>query len=256
MGIFSSVTCKEAFDSFDENFDIYSGITFNVDLQCLASDRFDLIGDILFTPRPYPKFTGFYIYAIAANARPFPGMAASPTPSGQELDYTQDALVHVTYSTRAQDIYTDSLEPYIDYGTLDNKKFNWAGSPKVPLFENESPPFIQRGCNFVRTRYKLATIPTEVLSLLGYVNDADVVSAQLGLTFPAETLLFQPQGATQTVSTMTVSGWTVSLKFAYKPTGWNTYWRSSTQAFESIYLKGSSTRYIQYPLASFVPLTS
>lgn len=254
MGNFSTVDCQERLDTFNENFDVLSGITFNVELQCKCEDRHDLIGDILFTPQPYPKFTGFPIYANSAAARPMGDITRS-VEDGQEWLYKGDALVNVSYSTRVQDIFSDSIEPLIEYGTLDHKNFKWInGGVKMGLVEGEAPPFITRSLNFVRTRYKLATIPPVCFSLCGYVNSDAVESEQLGMTFPPETLMFQPLNMSQTMSTMSVSGWTIALKFAYKASGWNTFWRARTQAYESLYISNSLVAYKQYPSASFAEL--
>lgn len=254
MGSYSTTACFEVADSFQENFDVLSGITFSVDLQVAAANRYALAGDILFTPRYYPKFTGFNINPIAVALRPLPG-AYNPTATGQEITYSNDCIATVTYSTNVYDQYVDSIEPYIDYVPLDHRQFRWDNTNSLrQLSEAEAPQIINRGCNFVRTLYKQAAVPTDAINLVGCVNNASYTNTLLGFTFPAETLLYQPQGITRTISTLTSSGWTVTLKFAYNPNGWNTYWRASTGTYQSLYFGYSGTRYIQYPLANFSAL--
>lgn len=256
MGLYSSVTCYEVTDSFSETADIQNGFNFSVELQCAASDRFSLMSDILENSNPYPKFTGFNIFPSTCSARPLGG-EKNASFSGQEILYTGDAIVRVNYSTLNVELASESLEPYINYQTLDNRFFRWASNNGPLVEEGEAPAQINMGLNIMRTRYRLSAIPTAVLTCLGGVNQSPYASSSLGLTFAAETLLFQPQNISRSFTTFSSVGFTCTLKFQFNPNGWNTYWRSATQAFESMYYYGGGgSRYIQYPLLDFSTLTA
>ena len=256
MGIFSSIDCSEAAGTSVENGDVNSGVNCQVVLQCAFADRWALINDILGTPRPWPKLTtGLVPYAVNASARP---MNIDYTADGQIAAYSGDALVTVSYSTQIVDIAAESLEPSTDYQQINPLLFHWTnGNTGKSLSENESVPFLLRKLDIVRTRYRLTAIPTQYLTCLGKVNQATYTSAILGLSFPAETLLFQPQGASRSFTNLTVSGWTVGARFSYNPNGWNKFWNTENQAFEFIYLTGAGTTpYKPHQLADFAALFS
>lgn len=257
MGDYSAIACTEVTDSFSETSDIQNGMNFSVEVQCAASDRFALMSDVLENSRPYPKFTGFNVFPSTCSARPLGG-EMNPNASGQEIAYTGDAIVRINYSTLNVELASESLEPYINYTTLDNRFFRWSnGTTGTPVQEGEAGARIDMGLNILRTRYRLAAIPNEVLTCLGGVNRDPYVSASLGgLTFAPETLLFQPQNVCRSFNTFSSVGFTCTIKFQFNPNGWNTYWRSETQAWESQYFYGSGSRFIQYPLLDFGPLTA
>jgi hypothetical protein len=172
--------------------------------------------------------------------------------SGQSCEYL-DALVTVAYSTEEEDLLSESLEPTAEFITLDYKRFRWSGADGDPLLEGEAPGKLVRNLNLVRNIMKIVDIPVATLDLPGSVNHEDYVSALLGLTFPAETLLFQPPAMSRTITTAGAKAWNLNLKFSYKPWGWNKYWRSKTETYERIYIVGMSGAdpYNMYPLNDF-----
>lgn len=251
---YSSVTCQEEQYSVRETVDMFNGFQATVTLRCAWTDRYALILDLLGTPRAWPKVTtGLTPYAINAVARP-DLMTDVGTNTAQQCGY-KDALVDVTYNTQIIDVAAESIEPTMEAVPLDYKLFCWStGASRTLLTEGEAPPFIQRSLNLVRTRFKLAAIPTDVLAAVGCVNNAAYTSSLLGLTFAAETLLFLPAPLNRSWTNFTASGFTCTLKFGYKPYGWNTYWRAETAAYEHIHFAGSSSNYIGYPLYNFSAL--
>jgi hypothetical protein len=118
------------------------------------------------------------------------------------------------------------------------------------LSENQAPGQIIRGMNLVRTLYNLTSVPVSYLSLPGKTNSASYSSALLGLTFAAQTLLFQPGQLTRTIKLSGTEGFVAQVKMSYNPNGWNVYWNEAAQAYQPIYVAGGS-QYFSYPLASF-----
>ena len=247
MGTYSSVACAEVPGTAQEVGDIQQGKSASVRLMCDWADRAALISDLLDTPRPWPKATGLVPYAVRASAS-WIGVEAYTT-SGQECT-PEFAYVDVSYNTTIIDVASETIEPNMEAIPLDYRYFNW-GSPTQKLVEGEAPPFIFRSLNLTRTRYRLSVISNDVIDLVGHVNNASYVSPLLGLTFPAETLLYMPGSVNRSLSNFTTSGFTVTERFSYKPQGWNKYWRASTQSWETIYLAGAGGAYTAYPPADF-----
>jgi hypothetical protein len=254
---YSSVACAEVPDTDWLNGDIFQGLTAGVRLQCNWGDRFALINDLLSTPQPYPKTAGLGgMVPYAVSARCVTLGNESPIQNGQGIDYLF-AYIDVNYNAGVVDLANEEIEPNMEAIPLDYRYFNFGGtaSPKL-LLEGEAPPLILQSFNFVRTRYRLSVIPTDFLNAVGCVNQYSYTSAILGFTFPAETLLFLPAPCSRSFTNFGTTGFTMVTKFGYKPNGWNKYWRTQTQAFESIYLNGSSTPYRSYTLYDMTNLLS
>ena len=117
----------------------------------------------------------------------------------------------------------------------------------------QSPGRLIRGLTISRTLYQVTALPIALITSIGKVNDADYISALLVLTFAAETLLYTPPNMNRTITTAGDKGWTVNMKFMYKPDTWNKFWRSTTQAYEAIFIAGG-IEYKNYPLADFSSL--
>jgi hypothetical protein len=162
------------------------------------------------------------------------------------------AVVSVNYNTTITDVAAESIEPNMEAIPLDFSYFNWGGVGGPKLLEGEAPPLILRSLNLVRTRYRLSTVSNDVIALVGYTNQAAYTSSLLGLTFPIDTLLYLPSPITRSLTTLSSTGYTVTLRFSYKPQGWNKYWRAKTQAWENIYLSGSATPAYSYPQGDFL----
>lgn len=246
MGTFSSVDCYEEHGSAAENAGLKDGVSASVVLRCAYSDRLSLMDDILGTPRAWPR-SGYTLPPHAVSCACKPDLTKY-TVSSQEIIY-EDALVTVNYSTEISDLVSESLEPNNEFITLDYRRFCW-GAPNGPnLIEGEAPGKLLRGLNIVRTIYKMATVPAVVLAVSG-VNDVPYVSSLLGLTFPAETLLYEPGNLSRTFTTLGTEGFTTTLKFSYRQYGWNKFWRADTQTWSRIYLRGGAA-YNSFPLVDY-----
>jgi hypothetical protein len=162
-----------------------------------------------------------------------------------------DALVSVGYSSGEEtDFISESLEPTVEFVTLDYKNFRWGAANGDEVKEGEAPGKLVRSLSLVRTIYHLASIPTDVLDLVGSVNDTAYASTLLGLTFPAETMLFSPPSMDRTITTAGTKGWNLAMRWMYKPETWNKFWnaRANPAAYQRMYTVDPGTVYNSYPL--------
>ncbi len=157
-------------------------------------------------------------------------------------------------------LFSEELQPTAEHLTLPGKNFVWASSQKR-LTDDEAPGILVRGLDYVLTHYGVTTIPAAALTLVGCVNNATVNAYFLGLSFPAETLLFNPPTTTRRVILKPTPQlkWTLVYRFTYKPNGWNKFWdpnKTGGPGFDTIRLRtapaGADVKY--YPLAAFTGL--
>jgi hypothetical protein len=78
----------------------------------------------------------------------------------------------------------------------------------------------------------------------------------LGITFPAQTLLFNPPTINRKITTAGAQAWTVACRFSYRASGWNKSWRAATQQWEQVYYRnpsgsGSTAPYNNFSTADF-----
>jgi len=248
MGSYSVVPCAEEHGTAKENFSVIDSPTASVTLRCAWVDRHALVADLLNNQRQWPGFFGYAVVPTAANAviTPFP---AKNTTSGQTIDY-DDALVAVNYNTETTDLFSEELEPNVEFSPLDYKQFRWGNANGVPLLEGEAPGRQVRGMNLVRTLFQQSSVPSEIFDLVGYVNNAAIADPYWGNTWGAETLLYTPPHLSRTVQSNGNNAWTIILRFSYKPMGWNQFWRAGTQAYSRIFIAGGA-QYFNYPLGDF-----
>lgn len=248
MSLYSSVDCDEEYGTAKESWNI-DDVSMSVTLRCAWADRYDLVDDLLGNGRTWPH--GSFTNAPRAQSASIAPDKTAYTATGQCIVYN-DALVTVTYGTEHEDLVSESLEPTADFITLDWRRFRWSSDVGDPLIEGEAPGKLRRGLNIVRTLYKIATPPTQLLTQIGNVNPSTYTSSLLGLSFAAETLLFTPPTMSRTIRTDGTEGWTINMKFMYKPETWNKYWRAKTSSYEHIY-NGTGV-YRSYALGNFSDL--
>lgn len=238
----TTTACAEEFGTLTEGYDIEGGFSASVDLRCAFTDRAALVEEIIGTLYPYGSA------AMASNCaiKPVP---SNYTADGQACAY-EEAIVTVNYSSRIQDLISESFEPTAEFSVLDYKRFRWGAANGDLLQEGEAPGLLFKSLNLTRTMYRQPFVPTECTTMIGRVNHADYTSALLGLTFPVGTLLFQPPSTSRTLKTDGDASWTITCKFAFKPQGWNTYYRQKTQTWSDIFLHGGA-QYIGYPPGNF-----
>lgn len=251
-----TIQCAEEHGSVTENLDLDKAEA-KVTLRCAYNDRWDLVGDLLGYLRPWPGCVG---WANPPRARKASIKSAGDCGHavGQGIVY-EEALVDVDYSTESdtgdggeesgQDIVAESLEPTVEFLTLDHKRFRWSSGD--PLLEGEAPGMQVRSLAIKRTHYRVVPpLNAGLVSLVGYCNSAQYTSSLLGLTFAAQTLLFQPPSLSRKITTDGERAFDISMSFVYKPDGWNKFWRTKTQQYESIYDEDGNIVY-NYPPGNF-----
>lgn len=246
MVTWSAIACAEEHNTATEGADLENGISASVTLRCAYANRWALVDSMLgVTLWPYAGGANAPV-ATTATIRP---MAGTYVADGQACVYT-DSLVTVNFSNNVKDLLSESLEPTAEFLTLDYKRFRWSAPQGDPILEGEAPGRQLRGLNLVRTMYRRPSVPAECLTRVGYVNQATYTSALLGLSFPAETMLFNPPNTSRSIKTDGTEGWTITTKFSVKPQGWNKYWRMKTNSWERMYLLNGGI-YYAYPLGDF-----
>ncbi len=201
------------------------------------------------------------------HAPTFPGLLArsvSTAPFGRQEGSTgapfgiarySHAIITVTFSTPTPTtpvvvdniLTTQSIEPNAEFVTLDHTEFRWGSAAGPELNPNESPGKLNIGFDYVLTQRGLETVPFHVLTYPGSVNGAAFFASLLGLTFAAETLLYNPPTVTPGSATGT---WNVAYRFSYRQSGWNKFWRVESRIEESIFHTDGS-EYKSYPTQDF-----
>lgn len=246
MGTYSIIPCWEEHGGVAENFSLDKW-TASVTLRCAWGNRYLLVNDIIGNSRPFPH-SSYAVAPQASSASIVPALDAAIT-VGQSLDY-EYALVTINYSTEVKDLVVEEIEPTTEFIKEDFRRFRWGAASGDPLTEKEAPGRLVRGMNIVRTYYQLASIHPDFLDLVGACNSAQYVSALLGLTFPAQTLLYHPPVINRAITTAGAEAFTLKAKYTYKKGGWNHYWRQKSQDFEQIY-DVNGVVYESYPPESF-----
>lgn len=237
------VACYEEFRTQQEDWDL-EGPTASVQLRCAWADRHNLIADLLGNSRDWPH--GPYTNPPQAQRASISPFATTQASVGQSITY-DDALVSVEYGFDSRDLVSESLEPTAEFITLDHRRFRWGAADGPPLKQAEAPGKLRRGLTLQRTLYRQAPpLSTQLLTSVGGINDTAYVSSLLGLSFPQGTLLFTPPNLSISVQADGTDGYTIAMKFMYKPEGWNSFWRAESQAYEDIYLVGGA-QYLNYP---------
>lgn len=219
-------------------------------------DRWTIVDDIVGSRRTYPYAPNSGALALSASISPF----GKSTDDGQGLTY-EKAKIAIKYGQLdgqqvdggSGTVYAESLQPSAEFMPLNHEKFRWASASGDKLLEAEAPGRLEIGLDYVQKQYQLSTVPATVLSTIGNVNSGAQVSAILGLTFAAETLLYTTPTLERTIASDGTGKWDLTMAFSYRASGWNKFWRADTQAYARIYIAGGS-QYNNYPLSSSLPL--
>jgi hypothetical protein len=250
---YSIVSCTEVHGTKTERWDVDRWSP-SVQLRCLTVNKYALVADLLGNQRVWPH-SGFSDLPRAKSATIVdePGVFAT---DGQACVY-EFSRVTVGYSSKVEvDLVSESLEPTAEFQVLDYTRFRWTSKDGDPILEGEAPGKITRSLALSRQLFKLTAIPNAVLDQIGNVNDAEYESTLLGLTFPIETLLFQPPSMTRTITTAGSKGWNLNMRFHYKPEGWNKFWRAAADPpeWEEMFDMDVVDAYKNYPLGDFSAL--
>jgi hypothetical protein len=252
MGTYSTVACNEMENTLQVDFDAITGeITASVDLMVAWGARWTLIADLLNNNNVLPDYGSGAPVALRATVKPFGDWTAN----GQAIAYS-DAIVTVQYGPPkwdeigSFDIVAESIEPSAEFRILPYQNFRWTDQVTGdPLIEEEAPGKLEIKLNLVRQIYKVPT-PLNALTLTatGKCHDAIYTSPLLGLTFPAESLLYLEPSFERTLRNDGTDGVNYTQKWSIKPEGWNKYWRAKTKQYEEIFetSEAAGTAYKSY----------
>lgn len=180
----------------------------------------------------------------------------------------EHAIVTAEYGTdEVEDLISEEISPTAEILALDYKLFRWGANNGPAITKDEAPGQMVRGLEYVVTKYQVASVPAEALSLAGFVNSGSLTPSSSGLsgwTFAAGSLMCQPAQIKRVIKSDGSAAWDITYKFIWKPNwtytggnwvqkGWNWYWRAATQTYVQIYIAGGAV-YNQYPSASFSTL--
>ena len=234
-----------------------TGLKATVELLTPWALRYALCEDIFGgNPLVYPPAPWSRAFAKEASCVPFGD--GIPSADKKYNDYHK-ALVTVTFSfdskgPQTTELISESLEPTAEFLTLDAKDLRWGSQGGDEMGDGDGPGVLLRGFNWVYTQHMVMNVPAAILTLASCCNAASVYARLLGLTFPAQTLLYQPPTLERKITVQQIEAWKITHRFSYKPNGWNKFWNPKTQSWSYVYHKDSSSPLIPYPPANFNPI--
>ncbi len=253
MGTYSpAVTCHEMEGSRSETFESAFKGSASVILKCAWADRMALIEDIVGLRRAHPDYVG--LRAKSASPKGF----GTPFGDGQTMYYSH-ALVTVSYETLSpnededgdEEVLDERLEPNAEFMLLPHQYFQWGEFPSnEDLKAEEAPGLLVRSATLCRNwKRVVGPLPTELVDLIGCVNDSPYYSVALNQTFPTETLLYVPPVLSRTIRRDAVDAWNIDMKFMFRKETWNKYFRAQTATWEYIRFKADESIYRSYSVA-------
>lgn len=224
----------------------------------LANQLMGFDGVAYVDPESYPAVPS----SIVQNVSIGPDGGIETSAAGSTLNTYQYAVLAVQYGVRTTGstlesgtgvIMEESLEPSAEFLTQDGQDFYWdpiiAGTRR-PLAINEAPARVIRMCDWKISLFNVASIPSGFVSAAGNVNSAAITSLTLGVTFPAETLQYQPGTPTRSFTASGPSRWKLSMSFSARPFSWNMFFRSGRSDPQNIY-QADGTIYKPYTPINF-----
>jgi hypothetical protein len=239
MATYSAVDCAEDTDGLSISFDALTGeVTASVKLMCAWNQRWALVNDLLLNSRVLPYYGFGAPVALNASVAPF----GERYQDGQAYVYSE-AVVSVNYGIKKYDevgdfdIVAESIEPQAEFRILPYQNFRWSSKTGDPLVEAEAPGKLEMKLMLVRQIFKVPTpLPLLALTGTGKCHNAAYTSPLLGLTFPAESLLYLEPKFERTLRNNGNDGVNYTQQWAIKYTGWNKFYRAKTAAYENIYM--------------------
>jgi hypothetical protein len=224
----------------------YGGFRATVKLMCAWEHRNTLALEVLGNGGEYyPRLPMTMARARGVSIAPFDARITEDPVSRYVAPYAsfatcEAAVVTIQYDSTGPDgdeLITEALEPTAEFQSLGAEGFKWGSSTGDALTDAEAPGHLVRGLDYKVTLHKVMFIPSAVLDLVGCVNDSPVAARFLGLTFPPETLLYNPPTTQRRITVETVEAWTLNYRFTFRPTGWNKFYRKKTGKWERIWKK-------------------
>lgn len=250
----SVAVCDEIADSPREEWG-EKGLVATVHLKVPWDYRTLVVGDIVGNMQLYPRIPASMARAKTASVLPFQSGQQQMLGSyvdACDYEYADITIRYEAGGPESEELFSEELTPTAEFLTLDPKNFFWDAAKKKPLKEGEAPGKLIRGLEYTVTQYKVLALPVAILTLPGTCNASAYMARILGLTFPAETLLYNPPKCTRKISSNATDppSWTVAHSLLYKASTWNKFWNPATGSFDQIYDKNGNV-YKNHPTANF-----
>lgn len=250
------------------------GFTASTILRVPWANRYTVMDALITNNSAYPRAISAGVYATNASSVPAPGQI-SAEPTHEELIVPEYAHITVAYSagesnggaggvTAGGERFTESFEPNGRFQTIGVKKLMWrvatvddTGAWGPMLTQEEAPSIPQLAMDYVQTRYGLSAIPVEVLKP-NHANEDDHSATLLGITFPAETLLYVNSQMQRTTGSGGTSKWTMASRFRYQKDGWNKFWNAKLgewcEIWTADFVEGDREKRKPFPLLTATEL--
>lgn len=207
---------------------------------------------------------GSIIYKVKIEPLGRQTNAPTTTPPDDALASYDYAVLTLYYGNDGPRLYgnaqliTESLSGWDSGATLPYNNLRWGSGAGTLLHPQEAPEIAQYSFVLTQTFHRVYGVPNWVKARMRRVNPAAYATYQVGLVFPAETMLYQPPRIVSTAMLWGPDTYDITVRYLIHPSwadelpagqvalGWNSFWRLETARYESIYMAGGS-RYIQYP---------
>lgn len=234
----ATVACEEIHGTRRENRTL-DGWDCGVDLKVSANNLEALIAELGNTPAVWPLSGGTNKpKATGVGVRP---LGSATGAIGNVILY-DEYIVSVTYSDKAMDFVSEEIQPSVEFGLLDFRKFRWGAPNGTPIKEGEAPGRQLIRARLVRTYHNLeGPLSLDLLTLMGHCNDTEYASTLLGLTFPKESLLYECPSLSRKIDVAGNFKWQVALTFNFKAEGWNKFWRAEDEEYQELFIAAASS---------------
>lgn len=224
------------------------------------ADRTSLLTDLLTFPGQVYPFSNEWGDAYCVDAQAF-GRGKMGFPGGvPSYEYAEVVARYETPglsggSGGGNVAVAESIEPLTEFVTLPWEGFRWSSAAGKAISQDEAPGRLEVGFDWVYRRFNVLTVPLSVATLTGNVNNASMISATLGLTFGAETLLYRPPFIERVFLTGGSTAVNITYRFSFRVSGWNKYWRAETGQHERMYTADpGGSQYDNFPLGDLTVL--
>lgn len=250
MAIFSSIDCAQEGPTTEDLDGLRGKITASVTVRCAWENRLYLADDVLLNKRTYPLITtGFSPIALTCGIT-YGDSWFEATTVGQHRP-PKTALVTINYGfndtgTTAFDAVAESIEPLAEFRRLSHLPFRFGSQTGRGIKPEEAPGFLEVKLRLTRRIYRLSSMPANVLAFVGKVHNAVYTSSIIGMTFGAETLLYDAPQPDVTSSSDGSRGYNLTQNLVWCPNGWNKYYDPETNSWGYYYHVSSSSPYKPY----------
>jgi hypothetical protein len=247
----------------------------SVVLRCPWEARYALIDNILINRLVWPYNPDSGMVAQGVSPAPMNGSRTEDPGGGQPMNAYGFADLTVTFGVESKEpggpggvgtaLFSERIEPNGEMLKLPPESpgngddipgwvFKWGALvTDKTLTVEEAPTLLMIGLDYVLHWTGLDAIPDGILDLVSHVNDDDIESSSLGITFPQGTLLFQsPVISRNVTSAPSENKFDLECRWSARPWSWNKFWDAKNGDFKEIWLHvedESPVLYQNYPEA-------